>query len=82
MSSYKQFTVNPPATEGGLGAVGGVSTANTATQKVMFSDSPIGEGVLQDDGTLEAEIRKNFQELALDNVSEDCKGVLGYYMVT
>ena len=67
MPTAKQITVNAPTTDGGLGR------SNSARVAVAFAASPIhsGDDPLIDDGTLEAPIRKHYQELCLDGVIND-----------
>ena len=68
MPSAKQTTTNPREVSDNSLGVSGVDVLKEA-----FSQSPIYDSApeLADDGTLESELRKHYQKLALDGVVND-----------
>ena len=66
MPTHKQGTVNANTTTRGLGS------ASTETLKASYPANPVGiEYALNDDGTNEADIRTNFEDLALTGIVND-----------
>jgi len=66
MPTHKQGTVNSATTTKGLGS------SSTETTKATYPASPVGvDYALNDNGTNEADIRVNFEKLALEGVVND-----------
>jgi len=74
MPTHKQGTVNSNATVKALG------TADSETVKACFPANPVGvEYALHDNGTNDADIRKNFSELCLEGVVNDAGHTFGEF---